>query len=172
MQRNWLTRNDAPSLRHYNFHRLLQETYKKLIDQVRVGTEQYKHKKHKILKGMAGASSSASLSTQHADMHVPSLIPPLPDGVSDPKYDTIEEEEDDDDEGDGEEEDYEENDAVVPGSEWKTLFGEVDTDKTAALMSSTNTAYPASVPVLSNAAFSWNLDAPEFMPYNIPANNL
>lgn len=117
---------------------------------------------------MAGASSSASLSTQH----VPSLIPPLPDGVSDPKYDTIEEEEEEEDEGDGEEEDYEENDAVVPGSEWKTLFGEVDTDKTAALMSSTNTAYPASVPVLSNAAFSWNLDAPEFMPYNIPANNL
>ncbi|XP_003382852.1 PREDICTED: selenocysteine insertion sequence-binding protein 2-like [Amphimedon queenslandica] len=134
-----------------------EETYKKLMDQIRISTEQYQQKRRKIEKELA-SGAPATYQPQHNKDGVTIGQPVTINNYEDLfEMQTVEEEEE---EREKEEEEDEGDDSVVPVSQWNQLFGEVDKDESIGVPSK-----PAP------SSFSWNLEAPEFLPFNIPNSN-
>lgn len=125
------------------------------MDQIRISTEQYQQKKRKIEKELASGTPATS-QPQHNQDGVAVGQPVTINNYQDLfEMQTMEEEEEE-----REKEEDEGDDSVVPVSQWNQLFGEVDKDESIGVPSK-------SVP----SSFSWNLEAPEFLPFNIPNSN-
>ena len=120
------------------------------MDQIRISTEQYQQKRRKIEKELASGTAATSQPQSSKDgVTIGHSVTINYDDLF--EMQTVEEEEERE-----EEEEDEGEDSVIPVNQWNQLFGEVDKDESI------------STPSKPAASFSWNLDAPVFLPFKIP----
>lgn len=115
------------------------------MDQVRASTDHYHQKVRQQAKLMQASSEPTNNDVVQSSSSIPvivSTIPPDPPLESDESLEC--------EEYDDEDDDMDTTDTTVPVSQWRELFDEQHSG--------------AKIPVLNTSSFTWNLEAPEFMP--------